>query len=171
MVYCCYGHKPNILDCLYYYCYYFRSNRGGCILGWLFQCFMNNMKDIRKRFKYVITFVVIVLCIIIYYFVDPTKYSIMPKCPVKMITTLDCPGCGFQRALHALLHGHYSEAIHYNQFLLLAIPITILWWVINKVIYHSKRHNMRTRLICINRYIIYFYVCCYFVWFAIRNIY
>ena len=132
---------------------------------------MNDLTDILKRYKYVITIVLIVFGIIVYYYVDPTKYSIMPKCPVKLLTTLDCPGCGFQRALHALLHGHFSEAIHYNLFLVIAIPITFLWWIINNMTYHSKRAVLRTKLVGINRCIIYFYICCYFVWFAIRNIY
>ncbi|MBO7139892.1 MAG: DUF2752 domain-containing protein [Prevotella sp.] len=111
------------------------------------------------------------LCCVFYYYMDPAQYLIMPKCPVKLITTLDCPGCGFQRALHALLHGHFSEAIHYNLFLVLAIPITILWWVIFIITNHSKRNSVRTKLVNLNRYIIYFYICCYFIWFAIRNIY
>lgn len=124
-----------------------------------------------KNYKYIILCLLVFLCCVVYYYVDPTQYLIMPKCPVKMLTTLDCPGCGFQRALHASLHGHFSEAIHYNLFLVFAIPITILWWIINTITYHSKQYNMQIKLMIINRYVIYFYICCYFFWFVIRNIY
>lgn len=54
-----------------------------------------------------------VACVVLYY-LDPVKYVFMPKCPFKMLTGLDCPGCGFQRAMHALLHGHVMQAIRFN---------------------------------------------------------
>jgi len=33
-------------------------------------------------------------------------------CPFKYLTSLDCPGCGFQRAVIALLQGNFVESIH-----------------------------------------------------------
>lgn len=53
---------------------------------------------------------------------DPAKYPIAPKCPFKLLTGWDCPGCGFQRAAHALLHGRLAEAWAYNRFLIYAVP-------------------------------------------------
>ena len=41
----------------------------------------------------------------------------MPRCPVKWVTGFDCPGCGSQRALRALLQGHPMEAWSYNLIL------------------------------------------------------
>lgn len=123
-----------------------------------------------KRHKYVITTAIVLLCLLIYYLIDPVEYLLMPKCPVKMITTLDCPGCGFQRALHASLHGRFSEAIHYNLFLVLAIPVAILWWVINTITYRPVRHSIQIKLVRINKIIVYFYLFSYFIWFVIRNI-
>ena len=35
------------------------------------------------------------------YFLNPTDYTWVPKCPTKCLTGWDCPGCGFQQALHA----------------------------------------------------------------------
>lgn len=132
---------------------------------------MNDLKDILKRNKYAIIVVLMVFGIIVYYYVDPTKYSIMPKCPFKLITTLDCPGCGFQRALHATLHGHFVEAIHYNLFLLIAIPITCLWFINSIIMERTPKHQNHIRLLYINRVLIYTYIFSYFCWFAIRNIY
>lgn len=129
------------------------------------------MIDYIKQHKYIIIAVMVSLSCVVYYYIDPTQYLIMPKCPVKMITTLDCPGCGFQRALHAFLHGRFTEAIHYNLFLVYAIPTTILWFIISTIASHSRRQSVKTKLIHFNRYIIYCYICCYFIWFAIRNIY
>ncbi len=131
---------------------------------------MDYLIFIIGRYKYTISIVIVSLCLFVYYIVDPVQYSIMPKCPVKLITHLDCPGCGFQRALHASLHGRFDEAIHYNLFLLLAIPITCLW-ILNKVLI-SKTENQRRiiKLIWLNKMIIYFYIFSYFCWFIIRNI-
>jgi len=34
-------------------------------------------------------------------------------CPFKVLTGYDCPGCGFQRSVIALLQGNLSESLHY----------------------------------------------------------
>ena len=31
-------------------------------------------------------------------------------CPIKVVTGVDCPGCGFQRSLLALLQGRWNES-------------------------------------------------------------
>lgn len=41
----------------------------------------------------------------------------MPRCPFKWLTGLDCPGCGSQRAVRALLAGHPLQAWGYNLLL------------------------------------------------------
>ncbi len=51
--------------------------------------------------------------------VDLTGF--MPRCPVKMFTGLDCPGCGSQRALHSLLEGHLLESVRHNLLLPFAV--------------------------------------------------
>ena len=57
----------------------------------------------------------------------------MPRCPFKWVTGLDCPGCGSQRALHSLLHGHPMDAWGYNLILppvviyLMALVLLPLW--------------------------------------------
>ena len=42
-------------------------------------------------------------------------------------TGYHCPGCGLQRAAHALLHGHLTEAFSYNRALLFTIPLLLLY--------------------------------------------
>lgn len=57
----------------------------------------------------------------------------MPRCPFKWVTGFDCPGCGSQRALRSLLHGHPLEAWGYNLILppvqayLMTIVLLPLW--------------------------------------------
>lgn len=33
-------------------------------------------------------------------------------CPLKYLTGIDCPGCGFQRSVIALLKGNLKESLH-----------------------------------------------------------
>lgn len=60
-------------------------------------------------------------------FVDPNQPgNLLPKCPFKLMTGLDCPGCGITRMIHALLHGDVVAAWHFNAVLLvLGLPLLI----------------------------------------------
>ena len=49
-----------------------------------------------------------------------------PRCLIRQITGFDCPGCGTQRAIHAILHGRWAQAWHYNAALFFAIPLIAL---------------------------------------------
>ena len=62
------------------------------------------------------------------YTFPPTAYAFYPQCPFRMMTGLECPGCGTTRALHHLLHGRVEEAFHLNPmlFLLLAVALCAL---------------------------------------------
>lgn len=59
----------------------------------------------------------------VYFFFNPAVESFFPPCPVKLLAGLDCPGCGSQRALHALLHLHFAEAFRLNPLALAAMPV------------------------------------------------
>lgn len=61
----------------------------------------------------------------VYAIFDPNE-AYFPKCPVKVLTGLDCPGCGSQRALHALLHGDVAATIRYNALFLVTLPLLVL---------------------------------------------
>lgn len=76
----------------------------------------------KMRNARIVKIVVLCLCIIalvgIYYFIDPMKFSWMPKCPFHMLTGYKCPGCGTQRALYAFVHGKFIDGILANPILL-----------------------------------------------------
>ena len=65
---------------------------------------------------------VVALCVY-YYNVDPAAGGTAPRCLLRSLTGYDCPGCGTQRALHALLHGHVATAWHHNAALFFAVPL------------------------------------------------
>lgn len=65
---------------------------------------------------------VVVAAAALLYLYDPSTAGIYPRCPAKMLTGWDCPGCGSLRALHALLHGRVGDALQLNPALAVAIP-------------------------------------------------
>lgn len=102
------------------------------------------------------------------YFVNPSSAWWMPKCPFKLLTGLSCPACGIQRFLHALFHGHVSEAFGYNYYLAYALPYALLFaveWLMPRGPAREKLAGMIE-----NRYAIWFYVVTFFIWLVARNI-
>jgi len=45
-------------------------------------------------------------------FLEEANLHLIP-CPIKYLTGYDCPGCGFQRSLIALLGGNLSQSLHF----------------------------------------------------------
>jgi len=58
--------------------------------------------------------------------VDPARPGHYPGCPVLWATGRYCPGCGGLRAVHELLHGSPSAALHANALVVLLIPVALL---------------------------------------------
>ena len=73
--------------------------------------------------KFLIILIAVLALGTVYLLFDPAETSWMPKCPVHTLTGLDCPGCGSQRALHALLHGDLNGVVNANAILLLFLPL------------------------------------------------
>ncbi|MCM3886921.1 DUF2752 domain-containing protein [Frankia sp. R82] len=49
----------------------------------------------------------------------------MPACPIRHVTGLDCPACGTLRLTYDLLHGHWTQAVHDNVFVLAGAPLLV----------------------------------------------
>ena len=61
---------------------------------------------------------------------DPNDPSVlMPQCPTKLLTGLDCPLCGGLRMVRALVTGHWSAALHDNAVLLALVPLVGYVWL------------------------------------------
>lgn len=62
--------------------------------------------------------------------VDPHHARrVWPRCPVKVVTGLDCPGCGGMRMAYDVVHGEARMALHDNPYLLLCSPLlaALVW--------------------------------------------
>lgn len=68
----------------------------------------------------------ILVFLLFYLLVDPARSRWVPQCAFRNLTGLECPGCGSQRAFHALLTGHVADAWNYNPFLILMVPVILL---------------------------------------------
>ena len=65
--------------------------------------------------------------------VDPHKPgSFFPQCPFRLLTGLNCPGCGGLRMTHDVLHGHLIAAINDNVLLLVGIPLLVGWVLLRR---------------------------------------
>lgn len=119
--------------------------------------------------KHIVILVACVAGLGLLYVLNPVEHALMPKCVFKLLTGLSCPGCGFQRALHALLHGRIAEAAAYNYWLLFALPYLLA--LIAQRLMPKGRMSEKARRLLEHRYVIAFYIVSFFAWFVIRNIY
>ena len=83
---------------------------------------------LSRRLALVLGAVAITALTLLYAFVDPASH-LFPRCIFLTLTGLQCPGCGSQRAIHALLTGHLSQAWHFNALLVVSIPFIILLFI------------------------------------------
>ena len=81
---------------------------------------------------------ILVAVIALYAAVDPES-PYMPHCMLKILTGYDCPGCGAQRSLHALLHGHVGEAWRYNAAIFALLPLLALYGAVELAGLRSPR--------------------------------
>lgn len=61
---------------------------------------------------------------------DPHRPGFLfPACPFKLLTGWNCPACGGLRMTHDLLNGNFAAAVVDNVFLLVGLPVLVLWTI------------------------------------------
>ena len=87
------------------------------------------MRPMSFKRKVVITLgaVAVVAFVAVYLFFNPSTSSFFPKCVFLSATGYKCPGCGSQRFIHSMLHGDITQALHYNAYLMGALPIIAIY--------------------------------------------
>nr|WP_281502539.1 DUF2752 domain-containing protein [Arenibacter sp. F20364] len=87
--------------------------------------------------------------LLLYFFYNPSKSHLFPKCPFLTATGYYCTGCGSQRALHDLLHFDIKGVARHNLLFLPAFLLIAYHWIRNyaplrnrttlpDLIYHPK---------------------------------
>ena len=66
------------------------------------------------------------LALMVLYTYPPEDFAYYPKCWLYVLTGLHCPGCGATRAVFALLHGDWEQALAYNALFVLLLPLARL---------------------------------------------
>jgi len=117
--------------------------------------------------KLLVLLLLTVVAVVVFYFFDPLKYSFFPKCPFKAMTGYDCPGCGFQRAVHALLHGNFMQAIRYNLFLVIGVPYLLAVFAGNYLLTGEKQKKVLA--VVEGKALAITYVVLFFIWLFVRN--
>jgi hypothetical protein len=100
------------------------------------QMFMENNFLSKNQILYL---VVALVATTFYFWFNPVKFSFYPACMFYQVTGYHCPGCGGQRAFHALLHGHFAEAFKLNLLIYLVLPLAAVKFAelfFNKTILH-----------------------------------
>ena len=105
---------------------------------------------------------------ILYYNIDPIEVAMAPKCVFKMLTGLQCPSCGIQRALHCLLHGDVVAAVRYNPFLAVAVPYAFA--AVLSTWYNFGHRLDFLRRIVYSRAALLSFACIFIGWWILRNI-
>lgn len=119
----------------------------------------------KKRWIAVAIALAVVVLMAVYTVADPTA-SYMPRCVFRTLTGWNCPGCGSQRFLHALMTGQPLKAVSYNYFLPVGVVmIALACWLEATSHTHPKRYRrwMRPR----NLYFVMGLIC---LWWILRNL-
>jgi len=93
----------------------------------------------------------------------------MVPCSIKKWTSLECPGCGGQRAVYAILKGGFREAFFYNQliyFYLIVIGYLYVFFVEKYIVRDQKFEN---KIILSNKFA-YLFLAVIIIFMIIRNI-
>lgn len=89
------------------------------------------MSKLYKIILFILGLGLVLFLILFYYSFNPSTEVFFLKCPFKVLTGYDCPGCGSQRAIHSLLHGEIKTAYQFNPLLVLSIPYLLIGFLFN----------------------------------------
>ncbi|MCH5222003.1 MAG: DUF2752 domain-containing protein [Muribaculaceae bacterium] len=126
---------------------------------------MKYSKHLRPTAALIAAVLVLAIITLFYYHIDPSS-GWMPRCAFKTITGFDCPGCGFQRALHSFLHGNIADAWHYNPFVFFAIPVATFYIIVEAL----RHHHPRLHAFALNPIVLSIILISIIIYWILRNI-
>lgn len=121
--------------------------------------------NVRNRILLVLAITAALAAGTAYYLIEPNS-GLYPRCMFHQLTGLYCPGCGSQRAIHAMLHGNWSQAWSYNAIL----PFEIVFIAIIAVAWRLRDRYPRLHGILNSRIVIISFLITIIGWTIIRNI-
>ena len=112
--------------------------------------------------------VIVVLLGVTYYFINPSLKGHPIHCPWQLLTGTQCPACGSQRALNALVHGHVLEALRYNYFFILSIPYALIAVLVTWYNFGHRLDGLKR--VAFHPITLKAYVIIFIVWWIVRNL-
>ena len=122
-----------------------------------------------KLFKWVIALILASFLIVLYKCYNPSEYIYFPKCPLRVLTEMQCPGCGSQRAVHHLLNFEILNAMRENLLLVLSMPYILTGFVFD-VLKKSDERFLKWRKIIFGQKAIYIILSTVLAFWILRNI-
>lgn len=112
------------------------------------------------------TAVALLVLAAVYFVFDPNVDGLFPRCGFFVLTGLKCPGCGSQRALHALLHGDVVGAFRLNMW----IPVAAVYIgaVVVSLLFFSRESRFSRGVS--NKYFFAAFLVFTLVWLVLRNV-
>ena len=120
---------------------------------------------IKKNLIAVSVIIAVTAVIVLLALFDPMESKWMPRCFFKVVTGYDCPGCGSQRAIHALLHGDIGAAIGFNGLLVVSLPLILYLAVVT--LGRKRWENLYRR--STSNVVIYATLAIIILWTMVRN--
>ena len=112
--------------------------------------------------------VILLLLGIFFYFVNPLASGHPIQCPWRLLTGTSCPACGSQRALNALVHGNFIQALSYNYFFILSIPYALVAVLVSWYNFGHRLDGLKR--ISFHPITLRAYVVLFFSWWIARNV-
>lgn len=129
-----------------------------------------SLRSCKGRVFMILGGIILVLLLSLYGCLDPEEYEIFPKCPMLMLTGFQCPSCGNQRALHALLNGDFFKACRYNFFAVYSVSYFLAVLLFYFLPIRSHAWIERMRKVVLSPTLAYLYIALYLFWWILRNI-
>jgi len=121
----------------------------------------------NRAVKILVIVLLLVAAVAIYFSINPATSKYFPRCFFYTVTGYKCPGCGSQRAIHAILNGNFVEALSYNAFLLVSIPI-IVFYLLND---YTKVVPSRVSEVATHPVVIAGLCVAIVLWWVLRNVF
>ena len=122
----------------------------------------------RRWLIYGVAVLLVVLAAVVYFTFDPSQAGFFPRCTFLTLTGYKCPGCGTQRMIYHLLHGHVLKAISYNYFASLLIPYLLV--LSTGYLAPDSNYTQWVRKHLATKWAAYTYATLYIIWWFLRNI-
>lgn len=125
---------------------------------------MNNRRLLRS-------FYILLGAVILLLLASPWGERLMLQCPLYSLTGWECPFCGTQRMVRALLHCRWIEALDYNCLMVVALPLFFVGGFRLLFPDFASRHPRITLAMFFTDRAMLFYVFLLLLWGILRNMF